>query len=97
MEELKALESMGLALPSAWYIAGAILFGIVGYVFYRRGKSTRQTGLLWTGVALMLYPYAVSETRLPWALAFAGGRIRSGTKLYVSHDSCMHACILSYN
>ena len=30
MEELKALESMGLALPSAWYIAGAILFGIEG-------------------------------------------------------------------
>ena len=68
MEELKALESMGLVLPSAWYIAGAILFGIAGYVFYRRGKSTKQPGLLWTGVALMLYPYAVSETWLLWVI-----------------------------
>ena len=30
MEELKALESLGLVVPSAWYIAGAILFGIEG-------------------------------------------------------------------
>ena len=40
MEELKALESMGLVLPSAWYIVGAILFGIVGYVFFRCGQAT---------------------------------------------------------
>ena len=70
MEELKALESMGLVLPSAWYIARAILFGIAGYVFYRRGKSTKKPGLLWTGVALMLYPYAVSETWLLWVIGF---------------------------
>ena len=70
MEELKALESMGLVLPSAWYIVGAILFGIVGYVFYRRGKATKQSGLLWTGVALMLYPYVVSETWLLWLIGF---------------------------
>ena len=68
MEQLKTLESMGLVLPSAWYIVGAILFGIAGYVFYRRGKATKQPGLLWTGVALMLYPYAVSETWLLWVI-----------------------------
>ena len=68
MAELKALESMGLVLPSAWYIVGAILFGIAGYVFYRRGKATKQPTLLWTGVALMLYPYAVSETWLLWVI-----------------------------
>ena len=73
MEELKALESMGLALPSTWYIVGAILFGIVGYVFYRRGKATKQSGLLWTGVALMLYPYAVSETWQLWVIGFGLG------------------------
>ena len=70
MEELKAVESMGLVLPSAWYIVGAILFGIAGYVFYRRGKATKQPSLLWTGVALMLYPYAVSETWLLWVIGF---------------------------
>ena len=70
MEELKALESMGLVLPSAWYIAGAILFGIAGYVSYRRGKRTKQPSLLWTGVALMLYPYAMSETWMLWVIGF---------------------------
>ena len=61
---------MGLVLPSAWYIVGAILFGIAGYIFYRRGKTTKQPSLLWTGVALMLYPYAVSETWMLWSIGF---------------------------
>ena len=68
MEELKPFKSMGLVLPSAWYVVGAILFGIAGYVFYRRGKATKQSTLLWTGVALILYPYAVSETWLLWVI-----------------------------
>ncbi len=71
MDDLKALEAMGLVLPSAWYVLGAILFGIVGYLAYRRGKSTKQPGLLWIGVALMLYPYAVSETWMLWLVGFA--------------------------
>ena len=61
---------MGLVLPSAWYILGAILFGIVGLLAYRRGKKTKQPSLLWTGVALMLYPYAVSETWMLWVIGF---------------------------
>ena len=68
MEELKALESMGLVLPSAWYVVGVILFGIVGYVVYRRGKATQRRGMLWTGVTLMLYPYAVSDTWILWLI-----------------------------
>jgi surface polysaccharide O-acyltransferase-like enzyme len=70
MENLKAFESMGLVLPSAWYILGSVLFGIVGYIAYRRGKATKRPSLLWTGVALMLYPYAVSETWTLWVIGF---------------------------
>ena len=70
MNELKALESMGLVLPSAWYILGAILFGIVGLLAFRRGRKRKQAHLLWTGLALMLYPYAISETWLLWILGF---------------------------
>jgi len=70
MNDLKALESMGLVLPSAWYILGAVLFGIVGYMAYRRGRKTRHSTLLWIGVALMLYPYAVSETWMIWVIGF---------------------------
>jgi hypothetical protein len=68
MDEIKNLESLGLVLPSPLYIVGAILFGIIGYVAFRRGRKATAPALTWTGVALMLYPYAVSETRLLWLL-----------------------------
>jgi hypothetical protein len=66
MDEIKNLESLGLVLPSPLYIVGAILFGIIGYIAFRRGRKTTAPALTWTGVALMLYPYAVSQTWLLW-------------------------------
>ena len=66
MDELKTLEAMGLVLPSPAYILGAILFGIIGYLVFRRGRKTERPVLTWSGVALMLYPYAVSQTWLLW-------------------------------
>ena len=68
MSELKALESLGLALPTPAYMVGAILFGIIGYVAYKRGKTVTRPVLTWTGVALMLYPYAVPQTWLLWTI-----------------------------
>jgi hypothetical protein len=65
-DELKNLESFGLVLPTPAYIAGAILFGILGYVAFRRGRKTTRPVLTWTGVALMLFPYAVPQTWLLW-------------------------------
>lgn len=64
MDELNAIETMGLTLPSPAYIFGAILFGIIGYAAYRYGKKTEAIALKWTGVTLMLYPYAVSDTTM---------------------------------
>jgi len=81
MKELESLQTMGLVLPTPWYIAGAILFGLIGWVVYRRGRQSEQSRLVWMGLALMLYPYAVSETWVLWAVgaaltavAFWGGR-----------------------
>ena len=68
MNELNALASLGLVLPSPAYLAGAILFGLIGYVAFRRGRKTSTASLTWTGVALMLYPYAVPQTWLLWAV-----------------------------
>ena len=59
---------MGLVLPTPWYIAGAILFGLIGWVVYRRGRRDERRQLVWIGLALMLCPYAVSETRVLWAV-----------------------------
>ena len=68
MDELKNLESLGLVLPSPAYISGAILFGIVGYIAFKRGRKTSISTLTWTGVALMVYPYAVPQTWLLWVV-----------------------------
>ena len=62
---------MGLVLPSPAYLLGAVLFGIIGYAAYRRGKTLSRAELKWTGLALMLYPYAVSETWMLWVVGIA--------------------------
>ena len=69
MDELKTMESFGLTMPSPAYIFGAVLFGIVGFAAYRYGKKTESAATKWIGVALMLYPYAISET---WLLYVVG-------------------------
>ena len=64
MDQLATLETMGLTLPSPAYLFGAIFFGIVGYAAWRYGKKQDLATVKWLGVALMLYPYAISQTWL---------------------------------
>jgi hypothetical protein len=53
---------------SALYPGGPILFGIIGYVAFRHGRKSSRTELTIAGVALMLFPYVVSETWMLWAV-----------------------------
>jgi hypothetical protein len=62
------IQSLGLSLPSPAYLAGAVLFGIIGFASYRYGKKASREGPRWIGLALMLYPYVVSETWLMYAV-----------------------------
>jgi len=71
MDELKTLESLGFAMPSPAYIVGALFFSIIGYAGYRYGKKSEHSAPLWIGVALMLYPYLISETWLMYAVGCA--------------------------
>ena len=71
MDELKNLQSLGLVLPSPAYLLGALVFGLIGYVAFRRGRKTSTAALTWIGVALMIYPYAVSQTWLLWTVGVA--------------------------
>lgn len=68
MNELNNLESLGLVLPSPAYIVGAVLFGIFGYAAFRRGRKTLTPSLTWSGMALMVFPYAVQQTWLLWVV-----------------------------
>jgi len=78
MDNLKTLESMGFTMPSPACFVGAILFGIIGYAAYRYGKKTSIETTKWVGIALMLYPYAISET---WLLYSVGAGLCIG--LYI--------------
>jgi hypothetical protein len=71
MDELRMLESMGLELPTPTYLFGLVLFGVIGYAAYRHGKKTALPTCKWLGVALMLYPYAVSSTGLLYLVGAA--------------------------
>ena len=68
MDDLNTLSALGLTLPTPAYLLGAILFGIVGLAAYRYGKKTSRSYPKWIGVGLMLYPYAVSQTWLLYAI-----------------------------
>ena len=69
MDELSALQSLGISLPSPAYIFGAVLFGLLGFAAYRYGKKTERPRAKWLGVTLMLYPYVVYQT---WLLYLVG-------------------------
>jgi hypothetical protein len=81
MNELAALQTLGLELPSPVYLFGAIVFGLVGMVAFRRGRKTGRKRTLWLGVALMLYPYAISAT---WLLYAVGAALCAG--VYLDRD-----------
>ncbi len=71
MNDLSSLSALGLELPSPAYLLGSVLFGILGYAAYRRGRKASRPELTWPGIALMVYPYAVSQTWLLWVLGAA--------------------------
>ena len=68
MNELRQLESLRRVLPTPLYMVGAVLFGILGYIAFRRGRKTAKRTLIWTGIVMMLFPYLVPETWLLWLL-----------------------------
>jgi len=70
-DTLLALDALGITLPSTAYIIGTVIFGIVGFVAYRFGKKMSLPATKWIGVALMLYPYAVSATWLLYVVGVA--------------------------
>lgn len=63
LSEMKAmLEELGLTLPTPAYLAGVLLFGILGIAVFVLGKRRRKPKVKWLGLALMLYPYLIWGT-----------------------------------
>ena len=82
MNELQSLSALGLELPSAAYLVGMVLFSLIGYVAYRRGRSSKRSVLTWTGVVLMLYPTPYRKLGCcgSWVPRSAAGYTSNGTK-----------------
>lgn len=76
-----ALGLLGLAMPTPAYLAGLVLFGILGLAAYRHGRKSSRPYVRWGGLVLMLYPYAVSGT---WQLYALGAGICA--VIYVLRD-----------
>jgi hypothetical protein len=62
------LSDLGLTLPAPAYLVGLLVFGIIGWIGWRRGRKIEKPALKWAGLAMMLYPYAVPQTWLLWTI-----------------------------
>jgi hypothetical protein len=71
MDTLSQLQAMGLSLPSPAYIFGMILFSVAGMAAWVMGKRKQKATTKWLGVALMFYPYAVTQTLLLYLVGLA--------------------------
>ena len=71
MDLLQFLQTLGLELPSPAYLAGLLVFGVVGAVAWRHGRKHQRPTPKWLGLALMLYPYAVPQTWLLYGVGAA--------------------------
>lgn len=71
MDNLNNLAALGLTLPSPAYLFGLILFGVIGMAAFSYGRKAALDKPKWIGVALMLYPYAVTQTWLLYGVGIA--------------------------
>ncbi|MEO8629903.1 MAG: hypothetical protein ABI612_17630 [Betaproteobacteria bacterium] len=56
-------------MPSASALFGSLMFGIIGFAAFMYGKKSALFMPMILGVALMVYPYFISET---WLLYLIG-------------------------
>ena len=68
-EMLQMAHDAGLTWPSPAWIAGCILFSLVGMAAWRWGKVRENRRVRWLGLALMLYGYVAGPT---WVLYGVG-------------------------
>jgi hypothetical protein len=72
LDELRvASGDLGFTLPTPAYLAGVLLFSILGFAAWRHGKRAGNPPVRWLGLALMLYPYVVSGTLAMYAVGAA--------------------------
>jgi hypothetical protein len=71
MDSTTDLGALGFQMPTPAFLAGLILFSVIGFAAYRYGRKSEHPPARWIGLALMLYSYAVSQTWLLYAVGAA--------------------------
>ena len=71
MDSLDTLHTLGFDLPSPAYIAGTVLFGLIGIAAWRWARRSGRRRSQWLAGALMFYPYVVPQTWLLYVIGIA--------------------------
>ncbi len=50
------------------YIIAGIFFGMIGLIIFKEGKKRSSTELFFLGVALMVYPYFITDDIWVWVV-----------------------------
>ena len=59
---------MNLESFSASSLLAGLIFGIIGFYLFRKGKKDTDFEVIFIGIALMVYPYFTSGARWDWGI-----------------------------
>ena len=62
---------LGLPLPSVSYIVGSLLFTIIGIICFRHARKIKSKRLLYTSIAMLLYPNIIYDGYAVWMIGLA--------------------------
>ncbi|MBI1191185.1 MAG: hypothetical protein GC200_10960 [Tepidisphaera sp.] len=54
-----------------WSLLPALIFGMVGMIFFMQGKKNANLQLMALGAVLCVFPYFVASAALQWAIGAA--------------------------
>lgn len=61
-------ESLMLSDFSIWSLVAAIIFGLLGWAVYRKGRRESQIHLAVIGIVMMIYPYFTNSAKADWGI-----------------------------
>jgi hypothetical protein len=65
------MPGASMEMPSFSVLFAGLLFGGIGFVAFRYGKKTENWKPMVTGVALMVYPYFITNALLTYGIGAA--------------------------
>lgn len=55
-------------LSHPWSLLPAVIFGMVGMVFFLQGKKSANISLMGVGLVMCVFPYVIGSALLQWAI-----------------------------